>query len=95
MARRKNSAVPVEKRSTTSGSGTRPTQLLAGKGKSNKQASSGGSMEPAKRRPEPGTWSCLWATNSIVTGEHTAYASRTIGGTGRKSSYIDQARRPL
>ena len=69
MARRKKPAVPAEKRSITSGSGTRASQQLAGKRKTNNLASSGDSMEPANRRPAPGARFVPLPMNSTVTGE--------------------------
>jgi len=80
MARRKKKkpAVPAGKRSITSGSGTRASQQLAGKGKANELASSGDSMEPANRRPAPGATSVPLPANSIVRGEQAAAGSRQL-----------------
>jgi len=69
MARRKKKpAVPAGKRSTTSGSGTRASQQLAGKRKANELASSGEPMEPANRRPAPGAGSVPLPVNSTFRG---------------------------
>jgi len=77
MARRKKkTAVPAGRHSTTAESGTRASQQLAGKRKSNEFASSGDSMEPANRRQEPGAGSAPLPANSSVTCEQAAVGSR-------------------
>jgi len=63
MARRKKPAVSAEKHSTT-GSGTRASQQLAGKLKANELASSDDSMEPANRSQAPCARSVPLPTNS-------------------------------
>jgi len=77
MARRKKKpAMPAGRRITTSGSGTRGSQKLAGKRKAKELASSGDSMEPTNRRPAPGAGSVPLPTTSTVTGEQAATGSR-------------------
>jgi len=81
--RKKKPVVPVGIRSTISGSGARAPQrlpsLLAGKLKANELVSSGGSSEPAIRRPAPDAGSApLPAISSEVTGEHAVSCSRHL-----------------
>ena len=80
--RKKKPAVSAGKRSTTSGSGVRASQQLAGRRKANELAGLGESMEPAKRRPSPGTGSVPLPANSSVTGEQAAIGSRQPGPSG-------------
>jgi len=88
MARRKKKpAVPAGKRSTTSGSGTRASQQLAGKRKANELGSSGDYMEPANRRPAPGAGSMPLPANSTVTGEEAAAGSWQPGPSGGGAMY--------
>ena len=70
--RKKKPAVPAGRCSTTSGSGTRASQQLAGKRKTNELASSGNSMEPANRHPAPGAGSVPLPETSRVAGEQAA-----------------------
>jgi len=84
MARRKKkSAVPAGRRSTTSGSGARASQRLAGKRKSNELACSGEPMEIANRRPAPDVGSVPLPATSTVTVEQAA--ARTIRGEGQRT----------
>jgi hypothetical protein len=88
MARRKKRpAVPAGRRSTPSGSGASASQQLAGKRKANELASSGGSMEPANRRPAPGAGSLPLPANPAVTGEQAASGSRQPGPSGVGATY--------
>ena len=73
MARRKKKpAMRAGRRSTTSGSGARPSQQLVGKSKANELASSGDSIEPIHRRPTPRAGSAPMSGTSSVTGEQAA-----------------------
>ena len=74
--RKKKPAVPVGRSSTTSGSGSRVSQQLAGKRKCNELARSGDSMDTANRLPGLGAGSSPLPDNSTVTGELAAYGRR-------------------
>ena len=99
MARRKKKqAVPSGRCSTTSGSGTRASQQLAGKRKASELASSGESMEPANRLAAPGAVSVPLPATSTVTVEQAAASSRqrgSSGGGGNVRACIGRARRPV
>ena len=61
-------------------------------------ASSGNSMEPANRRPAPGTGSVPLPATSAVTGEQAGCrqpATRTIPGRGNIRACIGRAHRPI
>jgi len=86
MARRKKKpAVPAGRRSTTSGSGARASQQLAGKRKANELACSGESMEPGNRRPAPGAGSAPLHANLSATGEQAAVESRQPAAGNRQT----------
>jgi len=94
MARRKKKAtVPAGRSSTTSESGTRASQQLAGKRKANELANSVDSMEPANRRPAPGALSVPLPATSTVTGEKAA-GSRQPGPSGGGATYAAVLVRP-
>jgi hypothetical protein len=80
--RKKKSAVPAGSRSTAPGRGAgaplRPSRELVGKRKANELASSGGSPEPANRRPTPSDGSAPLPATSAVTGEQAASSSRQL-----------------
>jgi hypothetical protein len=98
MAQGKKLAVPAGRRSTTSGSGTRASQQLAGKRKANELARSGDSMESANRRPAPGAGSVPLPATSVVTDEQAACgqpATRIIPGRDYVRSCIGRAFRPV
>ena len=94
MARRKKTAVPVGRRSTTSGSGARTSQQLAGKRKANELACSRDSMEPANRCPSPGAGSVPMPANSSHgrTSCCRQPATRTILGKGEVHGCTGRAR---
>jgi hypothetical protein len=81
--RKKEPAVPAGSRSTAPGRGARaplrPSSELVGKRKANELASSGGSPEPANRRPAPSDQSAPLPASSAVTGEKAASSSRQLG----------------
>ena len=90
--RKKKPAVPAGSRSTTPGGGAgapqRTSAQLAGKRKANELASSGGSAEPANRRPAPGEGCApLPASAPAVTGEQAASCSRQLGPPEGGSTY--------
>ena len=87
MARRKKPSVPAVRRSTTSGSGTRASQQVAGKRKANELSSSGDSMEPANRGTAPGAGSLYLTATSSTTGEQAAPGSRQPGPSGVGATY--------
>ena len=74
--RKKKPTVPAGRRRTTSGSGVRASQQLAGMLKANELASSGDLMEPANRRPGRGAGSASLPATSSVTSEQAAVSSR-------------------
>jgi len=94
MARRKKPAVPAGERSTTSGSGTRASQQLAGKRKANELASSGDSMESANRPPAPGAGAMPLSATSTATGEQAAAGNRQAGPSGGRAMYAAVLVRP-
>ena len=57
----------------------RPPSLNAGKRKANELVNSGGSTEPANRRPAPGAGSAPLPAFTSVTGEQAALGSRQLG----------------
>jgi hypothetical protein len=81
--RKKKPAVAAGSRSTASLVGARASQRsssqLAGKRKANELGSSGGSFEPANRRPAPGDGSAPLPASASVTGEQAANCSRQLG----------------
>jgi hypothetical protein len=79
--------VPAGRRSTTSGSGTRSSQQLAGKRKDNELASSGDSMDPANGRPAPDAGSVPLPATSTVTGEQADTGSWLPGPSGGAATY--------
>ena len=83
--RRKVPAVSAVKRGTTTGSGRRTE--LAGKRKANELASSGGSVEPANRRPATGAGSTPLPVTTSATGEQAASNSRQHGSSGVEATY--------
>ena len=87
MARRTKQVAPAGRRSTTSVSVARASQQLAGKRKANEVASSGDSMEPAKRRPVSGAGSMPLPANSTITGEQAAAVSRQPGQSGGGATF--------
>ena len=86
MARRKKPTLPVWRRSTTIGSGTRASQL-AGKRKSNEIASAGDSNERVNRCTAPGGRSALRPANSKLTSENAADGSRQPNPSGKGVTY--------
>jgi hypothetical protein len=90
--RRKRPVVLAGIRGTTSGGGTRalqrPSGQLAGKRKTNEQASSGESFEPANRRSAPDNSSTpLPASAPVVTGEQATACSRQLVYSVRGATY--------
>ena len=79
--------MPVSRRSTTSGSGARPSKQLTGKRKANEQASSGDSKEPVHMGPAPRAGSAYLPATSSVTGEKAADSSRQPGPSGGWATY--------
>jgi len=87
VARRKKPVVPAGRRSTTSGSGNKASEQLAGKQKANELASSGDSIEPGSMHPAPGAVSLPLPANSSVTGEQAAVGSRHPEPSGGGGTY--------
>jgi len=87
VRRKKVPLVSAGRRNTTSGSGSRASQQLAGKRKTNKLASSGDSTEPANRRPATGAGSVPLPATTIFMGEKAAASSRQPGPSGVGATY--------
>jgi len=74
-----------------------PPSLNAGKREANELVSSGGSTEPANRRPAPGAGCAPLPAFTSVTGEQVALGNRQRGpprGRGDVRGCIGRARRP-
>jgi hypothetical protein len=91
LSRRKRPAVAARSRSATSLVGARASQptssQLAGKRKANEQGSSGGSIEPANRRPAPGDGSAPLPASALAPGEQAAKCSRKLGSPEGGATY--------
>jgi len=77
--------VSAVRRGITTGSGRRTK--LAGKRKANELASSGGSAEPANRRPATGAGSTTLPVTTAATGEQAVASSRQPGPSGVRATY--------
>ena len=85
--KKKKPAVLAGRRSTPTSSGSSASQQLAGKRKASELASSSDSMEPANRRPAPGSGSLPLPATPAVTGEQAAPGSRQPGPSRVGATY--------
>jgi hypothetical protein len=95
--KKRKTAVSAGSRSTAHGGGPKASSQLAGKRKANELISSGDSMEPANRRPAPGTLSAplpAFCFSHGRTGCHRQPATRSVRERSDVCGHIGRSRRP-
>jgi hypothetical protein len=98
-SKKKRKTVVSGSHGTTLGGGPksflRPPSLNASKRKANEHANSGGSTEPANRRPAPGAGPVPLPAFTSVTGEQAALGSRQLGPPVGGVTYAAALVRPI